>query len=168
MDKLIIDTIDFYGNRVIFTEKKWKEKSTVHPELKNKTFLKNLEDTIKNPEEIWEDNSDKKNKRCYYKKYSIVSYVKVVIWINGNPCHIVSAFETNKIKEQIYSKFKKTEMTTQNKKEFLDLATGFNLFANKHGWVSRYDTESDALSITVPKLSSWPVLNILMMKWLFI
>ena len=54
------------------------------------------------PVDIWEDYSDKENKRCYYKKYSINSYVKVVIWITKNPCHIVSAFETNKIKEEIY------------------------------------------------------------------
>ncbi len=47
MDKLIIDTLDYDGNRVVLTEKKWQEKSIVHPELKNKTFLKNLEDTIK-------------------------------------------------------------------------------------------------------------------------
>ena len=107
MQKLIIDVLDFYGNKVVLTEKKWKIKSEVHPELKNKTFLKNLEDTIKNPEEVWEDNSDKKNKRCYYKKYSITSYVKVVIWINSNPCNVVSAFETNKIKEQIYPNLKR-------------------------------------------------------------
>lgn len=44
-------------------------------------------------------------------------------------------------------------MTTQDKKELLDLATGFSDFAKKHGWISRYDTESDAFSITVPKLS---------------
>lgn len=107
MEKLVIDAVDYLGNRVIFTEKKWKQKSTVHPELGSKTFLKNLEDTIKNPEQVWEDYSDKKNKRCYYKKYSIISYVKVVIWINGGPCQIVSAFETNKIKEEIYTNLKR-------------------------------------------------------------
>jgi hypothetical protein len=107
MDKLIIDTVDYCGNKVIFTEKKWREKSTVHPELKNKTFLKNLEDTIKNPHEVWEDNSDKENKRCYYRKYSISSYVKVIIWVKSNPCYIVSAFETNKIKEEIYTNLKR-------------------------------------------------------------
>ncbi len=102
MEKLVIDIVDLFGDRVILTEKKWKQKSTQHPELKNKTFLKNLEDTIKSPNEIWEDYSDKENKRCYYKKYSTNSYVKAVIWIKDNPCHIVSAFETNKIKEEIY------------------------------------------------------------------
>ena len=50
-------------------------------------------------------------------------------------------------------------MTTQNKKDLLDLATGFNVFAKKHGWVSRYDTESDAFSITVPKLSESARIN---------
>ncbi len=102
MDKLIIDVVDYRGHRVILTEKKWQEKSKQHPELKSGTFLKNLEDTIKNPEEVWEDYSDKSNRICCYKKYSKVSYVKVVIWCSSTPCNVVSAFETNKIKEEIY------------------------------------------------------------------
>ncbi|MEK7658957.1 MAG: PBECR2 nuclease fold domain-containing protein [Patescibacteria group bacterium] len=102
MDKLVIDVVDYDGNKVILTEKKWKQKFQQHPELLSKTFLKNLEDTIKNPNEVWEDYSDKENKRCYYKKYSPNSYVKAVIWITASPCHIVSAFETNKIKEETY------------------------------------------------------------------
>ena len=44
-------------------------------------------------------------------------------------------------------------MTIRDKKEFLDLATDFNGFAKEHGWVSRYDTESDSFSVTAPKLS---------------
>jgi len=44
-------------------------------------------------------------------------------------------------------------MTTRDKKEFLDLATGFGTFIKKHGWISRYDTESDSFSVTAPKLS---------------
>lgn len=43
--------------------------------------------------------------------------------------------------------------TIEEKKQLLDLATNFNDFIKKHGWVSRYDTESDAFSITIPKLS---------------
>ncbi len=39
------------------------------------------------------------------------------------------------------------------KRQLFDLATDFNDFAKKNGWVSRYDTESDALSITIPTLS---------------
>lgn len=30
----ILDVIDYRGERVIFTEKKWKEKSIQHPELR--------------------------------------------------------------------------------------------------------------------------------------
>lgn len=41
----------------------------------------------------------------------------------------------------------------EEKKQLLDLATNFNDFAKKNGWVSRYDIESDAFSITIPKLS---------------
>ena len=60
MGKYIIDVEDYSGNRIILTKKKWKQKSRQHPELLSKTFLKNLKDTIKNPNEVWEDYSDKK------------------------------------------------------------------------------------------------------------
>lgn len=100
--KFIIDVEDYRGKRVIFTYKKWKEKAIIHPDLLNKTFLKNLKETIVNPEEVWQEYSDKKHKRCYYKKYSVDSYVKAIIWIYGNPCHIITAFQTNYIKENKY------------------------------------------------------------------
>ena len=38
-------------------------------------------------------------------------------------------------------------MTTKNKKELLDLATGFNDFAKKHSWISRYDAESSGIFV---------------------
>lgn len=41
----------------------------------------------------------------------------------------------------------------KEKKELLDLATDFSGFVKKNGWVTRYDTESDAFSVTAPKLS---------------
>lgn len=42
---------------------------------------------------------------------------------------------------------------TQEKKEVLDLASDFTAFTKRHGWVARYDPESDELSITTPRLS---------------
>lgn len=98
----IIDTIGFQEKRVILTHEKWKQKAIQHPELNNQTFLRNLKKTIEEPSEVWEDKDDKKCKRCYYRKYSAYSYVKVVIWIKSNPCRIVSAFETNYVKETKY------------------------------------------------------------------
>lgn len=41
----------------------------------------------------------------------------------------------------------------EEKKQLFGLATNFSDFVKKHGWVSRYDIESDALSITTPRLS---------------
>lgn len=105
--EFVIDVADNEGKRIILTRKKWEEKSKIHPELKNKTFLKNLGEALKNPEQIWEENSDSKNKRCYYKKYSTTSYVKAVVWITDNPCRVISAFETNKIKEETYPNLKR-------------------------------------------------------------
>src|SRR3989344_9226482 len=103
---IIIDILDYEGNRVILTRKKWEQKALQHPELKNKSFLKNLIRTIENPEEVWEDQQDPKSKRCYYRKYSTGTYVKTVIWTQNNLCHVVSAFETNKIKEAMYPRLK--------------------------------------------------------------
>lgn len=44
--------------------------------------------------------------------------------------------------------------TIKNKKELLDIASGLDKFIKKNNWVSRYDSDSDSLSITKPELSS--------------
>jgi len=107
--RFIIDVEDYRGKRVIFTYEKWKEKSITHSDLLNKTFLKNLKETIIDPEEVWQDYSDKKYKRCYYKKYSTNSYVKVVIWITNNPNRVVTAFQINFIKENKYPNLRRVK-----------------------------------------------------------
>lgn len=99
----IIDTLDYQGQRIILTYEKWKEKSVTHPELNNKKFLENLKRAIENPSDVWEDYDDKKRKICYYRKYSVNTYVKAVILIKVNPWVIISAFSVNKIKELKYS-----------------------------------------------------------------
>lgn len=103
----ILDVIDYEGNRVIFTKEKLRQKALQHPELNNKKFLQNIIRTIEKPDEVWEDQEDSTKKCCYYRKYSTDTYVKVVIWTASKPYHIVSAFETNKIKELQYPKLKR-------------------------------------------------------------
>ena len=49
----------------------------------------------------------KKNKRCYYKKYSSCSYAKAVVWIKTNPYNVVSAYEISDIKESKYPNLRK-------------------------------------------------------------
>lgn len=98
----LIDTEDYDGKRVIFTETKRLEKLVQHPELSNKKFIKNIKETIEDPEEIWPDYGDKDRKACYYKKYSANTYVKVVVWVSSDPCYVVTAYETNRIKETLY------------------------------------------------------------------
>lgn len=107
MDENIIDTTDFSGHRVVFTRKKWKEKSSVHAELSNNTFMRNIKKAIENPHEIWQDKDDETNKVCCYWKYSVNTYVKVIIWISDDPRRVVSAFETNYIKETKYPKLRR-------------------------------------------------------------
>ena len=103
----MIDTMDDLGNKVIFTYKKLKEKAIQHPELNKKTFLQNVEETIKKPEEVWPDKSDPNIKYCYYKKYSTYSYAKVVIWTKSNPFAVITAYEINHIKEKNYPELNK-------------------------------------------------------------
>lgn len=105
-ERLIIDVEDYRGKRVIFTEKRWKIKSVQHPELLSRKFLSNVERTIQAPQEVWEDYGDSKNRCCYYRKYSTQTYVKVVIWTSGN-CQVITAFETNFIKETKYANLKR-------------------------------------------------------------
>ena len=102
-----LDVIDYEGNRVIFTKRKLSQKVLQHPELNNKQFLKNIVRAIEHPNEVWQDQQDSKLKRCYYRKYSTTTYIKVVIWITDKPFRVVSAFETNKIKEAQYPKLKR-------------------------------------------------------------
>lgn len=98
---------DYRGKNVIFTKKKWREKQFDHPELNKEAFIDCLKRTIIKPDEVWEDYEDKKNKRCYYKKYSTTSYAKAVVWIKANPCNVVSAFEISDIKESKYPNLRK-------------------------------------------------------------
>ena len=103
----VLDVIDYEGNRVIFAKKKLLQKALQHPELNNKQFLKNIVRAIEHPDEVWQDQQDAKTKRCHYRKYSATTYVKVVIWVGEKPFRVVSAFETNKVKETQYPKLKR-------------------------------------------------------------
>ena len=105
-EKCVIDVLDYRGIRTVFTEKRWKVKAVQHPELKSPKFLRNVERTLREPQEVWEDYGDPKNRRCYYRKYSVKTHVKVVVWMRGD-CQIITAFETNYIKETNYSHLKR-------------------------------------------------------------
>lgn len=105
-DKEIIEVADYRGKIVIFTKRKWEQKRCDHPELQKKTFLECVKRAIMNPDEVWENYSDK-DKRCYYKKHSEKTYVKVVIWIKCEPCQVVTAYEIDKIKESSYPNLKR-------------------------------------------------------------
>jgi hypothetical protein len=103
----IISTTDDEGQPIIFTKAKWDEKNVDHPELLDNTFMANVEKTMQNPEEVWPDYADysvgKSDKQCYYRKYSQYSYVKVVVWINGSPRRVVTAYEIDCVKEAKYA-----------------------------------------------------------------
>ena len=105
-EEYVIDMEDYRCIRVVFSKNKWEEKSKQHPELRNTKFLKNIEKVIEDPEAVWQDYDDPKSKRCYYRKYSTKSYIKVVVWVAHRPCRVVSAYEINWIKEEKYSGLK--------------------------------------------------------------
>jgi hypothetical protein len=104
--KLIIDIDDYQGVRTVFTLKKYKQKKQVHPELCSKTFLRNVVRVIVEPEQVWQDYNDRRNKRCYYRKYSVRSYVKVVIFVSNSLQQVVTAYEIDRIKENSYPDLK--------------------------------------------------------------
>jgi len=107
MNNLLIDTKDYRGKRVIFTKRKWKRKRKDHPELSKKEFIEAIEKTINEPIEVWPDYNDSNKKRCYYRKYSATSYIKVVVWFKESPCQVVTSYEIDYIKESNYLKLKR-------------------------------------------------------------
>ena len=108
--KLLIDTKDYRGTRVIFTHKKWKQKSIEHIWLQNEKFLSYVRTAIEDPREVWQDLNDPKNKRCYYFRYGVNLYAKVVIWNNSKPAHVVTAYDYSGVyfvKESNYPKLRR-------------------------------------------------------------
>ena len=102
---IILKVNDYRGKEIVFKKTKWVKKRLMHPELDKPAFLRRIERALLDPDEVWEDFSDKKNKRCYYKKYSQNTYAKVVIW-NNNPYLVITAYEIDKIKEKNYPNLK--------------------------------------------------------------
>ncbi len=45
------------------------------------------------------------------------------------------------------------ELTIEQKKKVLDFSSNFSEIAQREGWVSNYDTETDGMSVRLPKLS---------------
>jgi hypothetical protein len=109
MDKneYVFATIDYRGKRVIFTKAKWTKKRFDHPELYKETFVACAQRALIDPDEVWEDHDDRKHRRCYYKKYSSVSYAKVVVFVNDDPCRVITAYEIGYIKEAKYIDLKR-------------------------------------------------------------
>ena len=105
--KLVFETTDCRGYKVVFTQQKLEQKAITHPELRKPTFVKNVERTIREPDEIWQDFGSPKQKACYYRKYSTVSYIKVVVYTKSNPYTVITAYEINYIKEAKYPNLKR-------------------------------------------------------------
>ncbi len=106
LEKYILDVVEYTGQRVVFTEERWKEKRLQHTELNNEKFLKNLKKAIESPQIVWQDFDEPSKKLCYYWKHKIDCYVKVVIHTLGNPWRVVTAYEINYIKETKYPNLK--------------------------------------------------------------
>lgn len=101
----ILETKNRRGERVIFDRAKWKEKCRVHPELRKPSFMKKVKEAIEDPDQMWEDGNSKE-RRCYYKACSGAKYVKVIVFIPNVTLEVVTAFETNYIKEKKYKRLK--------------------------------------------------------------
>jgi hypothetical protein len=99
------------GKRVVFHEKHRKTKALKHPELSdlrpNGFVMKKIPDALSNPDRIYEDLTDA-CKRNYYKIEGYTNsaygrtyfYTKVVVMCKWNPWCIITAYETQNIKEE--------------------------------------------------------------------
>lgn len=108
-ESIKLETKDYRGKRTIFTLKKWKEKISSHPELRDQIFLDHVRYTLEEPFQVWPSYQDKR-KRCYYGKYKNNTYVKLVIWTvprKKEPCRIITAYQVDYIKEQKYPELKR-------------------------------------------------------------
>lgn len=104
---LKLDVLDYRGIRVVFTIKKWEEKSVQHTELCDPAFLRYVEAALCDPDEVWQDYDNPEEKNCYYKRFGPNLYAKVVVWVAGDLNRVVSAFEVDFVKETTYTEVKR-------------------------------------------------------------
>lgn len=106
MRKNLFEVESYKGKKVVFKRAKWLGKKIDHPELGKKTFIDCIKRCIIEPDEVWENYSNK-DMQCYYKKHSRRTYAKVVIYFKDSPQRVVTAYEINKIKEADYPSLNK-------------------------------------------------------------
>ncbi len=104
---LVFEATDCWERKVVFTQKKLREKVGDHPELNKAVFLNNVQRTVEEPEQIWENKENPKCKQVYYRKYSRTDYIKVVVWVKDSPCQVVTAYLINHVKEEKYPGIKR-------------------------------------------------------------
>jgi hypothetical protein len=105
-----LTTKNHRGTIVLFSEENRQRHLEKHPELRNKSFLQEIETTVGSPEEIWEDLRDE-DIHCYYKIahyerrgygrmwHKVPIYVKVVIKTRILRYLILTAYYIPHIKE---------------------------------------------------------------------
>lgn len=104
---LKVDIQDYRGVRVVFKIRKWESKSVQHPELCDPAFIVHIKEALQNPTEVWEDYDGPSEKNCYYKRFGINLYAKVVVLIAREPNEVISAFEVDYVKETKYPSVRK-------------------------------------------------------------
>ncbi len=91
-----MEFIDRFNRRILLTEERWKHIAETHPELKE--MLKELEETLKNPELI-KRSVYSENVLLFYKYYEHIHKGKhICVVINTNVKSIVTAYITDRIK----------------------------------------------------------------------
>ncbi|MBI4039554.1 hypothetical protein HY388_01890 [Candidatus Daviesbacteria bacterium] len=106
-----LDVIDYNKNRIIFHEKRRKEKANTHVDLDdlspNGFVKKSIPEALVDPDVIWEDLTNPKI-RNYYKlnyyqktRFSRFNlYTKVVVGTWDKPWFILTAYQPQNIKEE--------------------------------------------------------------------
>lgn len=106
-----LDILDLNKRRVIFHEKRRKEKAKTHPELSdlkpNGFVKKKIPQTLADPDRIFPDLTNPMIRNYYKEEYYINTrwsrvyvYTKVVVATMWNPWVILTAYQPPNIKEE--------------------------------------------------------------------
>ena len=103
--KLCLETLNYKGERVIFTKRQRFLKSAKHPELRDDDFIHGrLKKTIETPKFVYQDFSLPKKRQAYYfEEYRIdgkARYTKVCLEIRSNHLFVITGYRPDYVKER--------------------------------------------------------------------
>lgn len=90
-----------------FTEDQWQEKQQKHPELREKTFIERVKQTIEAPSFVYEDFLKSERFVYYCREFKINSrtvYTKIVLVEQTEDLFVITAYRPDYVKERSKTK----------------------------------------------------------------